>query len=611
MLKICSYDVRLLVNSLAMRKKFFIIFLLFMLVHTPAWGEEVSVLLTVDKTTVAMGEVISAQVIVKGARQTISPELLNLNDFEVSPLGRSNQVRIINGVVDSETIFSFRFLPKRPGEFVIGPAVTTVSGNTFRSAQVKINVQSGPPQATGTPPTGTPQTQTPTQAPVPTTEKRNFYITATVDNPRPYVGEQIVYTFKLFNRAQLAHAEMTLPDFAGFLKEDIGKQKSYEEVINGIKWHVAEIRYALFPLLGGEMTIPPAKLIADVVVSNPRDRFFPFLGANRTEKVTISSQSISLLVSRPPSVGKPEEFSGLVGHVTLESAISKRTVHTGESTTLTLTIKGDADLRDFQWVMPKQTDFKVYDDKPTFKILSQEHRIIGSKILKKALVPLKGGELEIPKIAIAYFDPKEKAYRFAEAKAIRLNVSGEGTETTEIVTGATAQKKEVAILGRDLMPIKQGLDALTNDTLPPKTKRGILITLLGSLLLYGILMAFKRWRDRLSGDPAYMRREKAYRRFQVSAKSINQEDAFFATASRLLRTYLGDRFNIDYGALTSADTDLKLRPLGVPKEIIEKIEAFLKTCEEAQYGGRTNGTIDVSMGVLSGLVVEIEKGKSL
>lgn len=577
-----------------MRKRLLIVLLLSMLADAPTWGGEIAVLLTVDKTTVSIGDTILAQVIVKGARQTEPPELHNMNGFDVSPSGRSNRVNIVNGVVDSETIFSFRLIPKHPGAWVIGPAVTTVSGNTFRSGQVKMIVQSGSMGTLGGTP-GAPQTPGVPQAPQP--EKRNFYITADVDNLRPYIGEQIVYTFRLYNRANLARAEMKLPDFAGFLKEELGKQRAYNEVINGVTWHVAEIKYALFPLLGGEMTIPPAVLMVDVIV------------AGRAERVTVPSQSISLLVSRTPSAGKPQEYSGLVGHVTLVSSVSKRTIRAGESTTLTLTVQGDANIRDFQWVMPKQTEFNVYDDKPTFEIASDTRHVTGTKVLKKALVPVKGGEIEIPKITVAYFDPNKKAYRFAEAKAIRLNVSGTGGEKTLLVSGETAQKKEVAVLGRDLMPIKRGLNAVNNDAISSSEKGRIVITLSLGSIFYSLLVMLKTRRDRLLGDFAYRRRTKAYKQFNAFVKTISAETPADASFSFAFRTYLGDRFNLDGGALTSADTDPKLRPLGVSGETIQKIEMFLKTCEEAQYGGRTNENLDVPMEALTKLVLEIEKGE--
>ena len=568
-----------------LRKRFLIVLLLFILADAPAWGEEISVLLTVDKTTVSIGDTILAQVIVKGARQTDPPALQNMNGFDVNPTGRSNRVNIVNGVVDSETIFSFRLTPKQPGTWMIGPAVTTVSGNTFRSGQVNMIVQGGSGAPGGTP--GTPQPPQP--------EKRNFYITADVDNLRPYIGEQIVYTFMLHNRANLARAEMKLPDFAGFLKEELGKQRAYNEVINGVTWHVAEIKYVLFPLLGGEMTIPPAVLMADVIA----------LG--RSERVSVPSKSISLLVSRTPSAGKPQEYSGLVGHVTLSSSVSKQTIRAGESTTLTLTVKGDANIRDFQWVMQNQTEFKVYDDKSTFEILSDTHHVTGTKVLKKAIVPLRGGTVNIPKITIAYFDPNEKAYRFAEAKAIRLSVSGTVNEKALLVAGETARKKEIAVLGRDLMPIKRGVNALNNDAISSDAKRGIVITLSLGIILYGLLVMLKTRRDRLLGDFAYRRREKAYKQFNAFVKTVNGEtpvDTSFA-----FRTYLGDRFNLDGGALTSADTDPKLRPLGVSGETIQKIESFLKRWEEAQYGGRANDDLDVPMEALTKLVLEIEKGE--
>jgi hypothetical protein len=567
-----------------MRHLGFSLIALLMFLPVPALAQEKSVvLLTVNRTTLSVGETLLAQVIVKGPQQVPDLKLLKVDDFDVAPAGRSSRVNIINGVVNAETIFSYHLRPRKPGKFFIGPAVTTINGVSLQSDQVEINVQVGNPNPQGA------QKE----------EARSFYITVDVDNLRPYLDEQIVYTFRLFNRAALAKAEMKLPDFSGFLKEPLGEQKAYNEVIHGVQWHVAEIRWALFPLLTGEMTIPSAQLVADVIVRNP-----PF--GNRIEKTTLPSRSISLLVSRPPADGTPRGYKKLVGHITLTGSISKQRVKSGESTTLLLTVEGDANIRDLQIELPEMTDFKVYDDKPVFTIRSEANQVIGKKVFKKALVPLNGGEVEIPKIAVAYFDPDKKAYRFAETKPIRVAVSGVGKEKENLVTGEI-QKKGVSVFGRDLMPIKREIEALKNDVLSREARRAILMTLLVCLMFYLFLFIWNRRRDRLSGDHAYLRREKAYKRFIVAAKVIHP-DQFFEQASNALRAYLGDRFNFDGGALTSADTDPKLRPLRVSGEMIRKIETFLKKCEAVQYGRQTD-VVEVSMEELTQLVLEIEKNK--
>ncbi len=558
---------------------------------TPAYAQESSLLLTVDKAAVSMEEGIMAQITLKGPQQTGQLQLHNVGAFAVSQAGKSSRVNVVNGITNTETIFSFQLLPKKQGKFLIGPATLTVNGVSVQSNPVEINVNIQK-EAVNTP----------------TPKERSFYITVDVNNRRPYVGEQIVYTFLLFNRGELTHAEMALPDFSGFLKEELGKQKSYDKVVDGIKWNVTEIKYALFPLLGGEMTIPPARVMADVVVRNAPNNRSPFAFLNRTEKVTVSSESIALLVSRTPTAGKPKEFAGLIGSVTVTASVSKQTIEKDRSTTLTLAIEGNANIRDFQWVMPKQTDFTVYDDKPSFDLQSTANQVMGKKIFKKSLLPLKSGEIEIPKITVAYFDPDKKQYRFAETKPIELNVAGGGVEKTDLVMGKIAGKNGVEVFGRDLIPIKRTLGPPNRDSLSPGKERGILITLFIGPILYAIIFVLKRRQDRLLGDAAYMRREKAYKRFQDEAKRFPCNGAFFAQASVALRTYLGDRFNIEGGALTSSDTDSKLSPFGVAEETMQKIETFLRVCEVAQYGGKTDENHDALAKDLTELVSEIEKG---
>ena len=49
-----------------------------------------------------------------------------------------------------------------------------------------------------------------------------------------------------------------------FQKEELGKAKSYQTVVNGIQYHVQEVSVALFPIKPGKAEIPPSILEFDI-----------------------------------------------------------------------------------------------------------------------------------------------------------------------------------------------------------------------------------------------------------------------------------------------------------------------------------------------------------
>ena len=109
-----------------------------------------------------------------------------------------------------------------------------------------------------------------------------------VSNKSPFLNEQLVYTFKLFRRAEARNINLNMPhDETFFRKETAGKPKRYSQVINGISYDVEEISTALFPLKVGKAALPPSMLELDLILpvqgnrtNDPFARFFndPFFG---------------------------------------------------------------------------------------------------------------------------------------------------------------------------------------------------------------------------------------------------------------------------------------------------------------------------------------------
>ena len=63
-----------------------------------------------------------------------------------------------------------------------------------------------------------------------------------------------------------------IPDFNGFWKEQLGEQRNYEKIINGLAWQIMEVKYALFPLRVGKLIIPKTTLFAQILVPDRNKR---------------------------------------------------------------------------------------------------------------------------------------------------------------------------------------------------------------------------------------------------------------------------------------------------------------------------------------------------
>ena len=253
----------------------------------------------------------------------------------------------------------------------------------------------------------------------PSKEKRgkSFRVEAFVNNKNPYVGEQIIYTFRLYYRVKMSNARKGLPEFDGFLKEDLGEGRSYRKVLNGKEWEVYEENYALFPTKAGKIELSQATFMGDILIrdESSRRRGFgsvfdmlddPFFGSGfgKRKRVTVRSKPVEIDVRPLPEEDKQPKFSGLVGDFKVTSRLDKLTLRKGESTTLTLAIQGRGNVSGTKFEDTEIPGFKIYKDKPVLKVQRSRKGIFGKRVFKWPCAP---GDREKgnSRFRLSYFDP--------------------------------------------------------------------------------------------------------------------------------------------------------------------------------------------------------------
>ncbi len=319
----------------------------------PSLAAAAGITATLDPSTVAVGERAVLVVTIDGARNA-RPTLPRLPDFDVFEAGTSSQITFVNGRQSMSLASTYVLVPRRAGEFSIGEITVDVGGKTFAANPLQLTVTSAP---TATEPAPSADTS------------RELFLVASVDDDTPFVGQQVIYTLKLYRAVPLASANLDLDGFDDVVVEDLGDQRDYEATYQGRRYQVTEIRKALFPQKPGQMTLPTATVTADVV-NQQRGRsrfgnpvFDDFFGRSRTERRTVRASEIALEVSRTPPA--PDGYAGMIGEFSLTGELSRDTLKVGESTTLTLVVSGGGSAM----LLPEPTmgdlsDFKVYARSP-------------------------------------------------------------------------------------------------------------------------------------------------------------------------------------------------------------------------------------------------------
>jgi hypothetical protein len=533
-----------------------------------------SIVAKADKTEATLQDQIILTLSIEGARRAGKPSIPSMPAFDFISRGSSTRMQIINGQITSGVDYTYILIPKKIGTFEIGPATIKDRGKSISSNKITLKISSASTR--------------------PKAEK-DLFITTTVSNKTPYVNEQIIYTFRLYRRVKIANAGLDNPAFEGFRVESLGKERQYETVMNGKSFVVTEIKQALFPTREGTLSISPAKLQCEVVTQTGRRRGFfddPFFGFSKTEARVLHSNPVKVKVKPLPLEGKTPLFSNLVGNFSLATSVSKKKLEAGETTTLTITIKGKGNIRDAQAPeLPSLTHFKVYDDKPTLDVRTSQDRFAGTFTIKKALVPLGEGNLKVPSLAFTYFNPDLGRYELCKSPPLALQVlPPSDKEKLHLVEalGTTTSKEEIQILGKDILPVYTSLSALKPYNLDPWHWTYLFFFFLPIAGYAGFTLAKKR-KERWEEDHAYARSKSAMKNFTKNIalikKQVKNEESseFYSLNSKAFKDFLGDKLTMTGSALTPTEIEARLKTFKVQKEKIEAVKTVLNTLESGQF----------------------------
>jgi hypothetical protein len=540
---------------------------------------QISVGVTVDKQNLSLEDNVYLSVTVSGTRSAASePVVYGGDDFRVVYNGSSSSVSIINGAISSSIDFNYVLVPKKTGTFNIPPVTFRHNDKVYKTKPIKLVVTK----------------------PLKKKDAKDIFIEAKVSNAAPYINEQIIFTFKFYSSIQVINATFDSPKFDNFIVEDLGDTKSYQKVINGTRYTINEVKYALFPLKSGEHIIPAVNARADVIYKKKGskrgiNRFFgdPFFrGGDETKTKYLQTKEIKLNVKPLPAAkGKDVPFSNLIGDFKIDASLGKKTLSVGDSTTLTVTVYGYGNIKDGVFpAISDYEDFKVYDDKPVEDIKVTKGGIFGSIALKKAFIPLKEGEMSIPAVRFSYFDTQKGDYVILSTPEYALDVKPslekEKLNLVEMV-GKTTTKEAVKIIGMDILPVITSLDTLTDEDFQIISAVNALAVVLPGFVYLGFVFYVKR-KLKYKADESLLKKKRAFKKFVRSKSDINKlikndSNDFYNALLNSFKIYIGDKFNIIGIAMTSKELGVILTGEKLKRDVVASIEDAMEKLERAQF----------------------------
>lgn len=541
----------------------------------------------VDRNPTSLDAPVQLTIHIPGKGGSVDTSVIK--DFEVHSRGTSSRVEIINGRMRQEETQSYLLAPKHSGRLTVPALAVTVDGKTYHTNPIIVEVT----QRTEENSTG----------------GQDIEVQGRVTETSPYVGQQFIYTFLLRYGIEIANTQYTPPDFSGFTAKQIGEQQSRQGIVNGRRVQEVELSYVLIPTKSGEVTIGPAVLQCDTLERQSRrnsardrmfnDPFFPdsFFGNRRLIPRVLRADAIALTVRPLPLEEGSTPFSGLVGEFSMETSLEKNDMKVGDSVTLSISINGTGNIMDADTPAIQVPDaFKQYADSPQSDIQLGTAGYAGKKIFRLALVAVTPGSFQVIPAPVTYFDPKKGKYCPLSASPVSIRVQPADTPQNAPVdlpppagneTLPGVQKKKVDFTGRDILPLKTGLDAIENRD-PLSGSLFLVALILPALLFLIVEVSFKL--KRKNGNPAVIMAQKSVSSMKQAARALSGDgEEFLSHLYRALVYAVCSRANTCSESLTYEEARQMLRAAGISEENAERASALMKEIDSARYSGSSLG----------------------
>ncbi len=246
-----------------------------------------------------------------------------------------------------------------------------------------------------------------------------------------YVQAQVIVSVRFYRRIAITQAGMAELEVSNAVVEKLGEDRSFEQHINGVRYAVAERRYALFPQQSGSLEIAPLTLTAQVPNRQQQSRFNSFFNNSSTQTLRIRSEAITLEV-----LPIPGDFSGShwlsAEQLQLQQSWSDSslTVKVGEPITRTVTINASgvmaSQLPELN-LDPNNANLKIYPDQPNLSDSKSQQNIDATRQQKIAYIPSTAGEFRLPAIELPWYDRATKTLQIARLPAVTLTAVGVAT----------------------------------------------------------------------------------------------------------------------------------------------------------------------------------------
>jgi len=541
----------------------------------------------VDRTRLAVNEQLVLTVTVTGDFLTIpQPDLSQIQGFVVVNSSTSTQVSIVNGKMTSQGVYIYRLQPLAEGAAQIAPISINLNGQVFQTNPIEIEVQAA---GSATPAPAAPNPDTPANA-----DAQDYFVQAVVDNDHPYLGQQVIYTFRFFQAVNFfGQPDYRPPTFTDFWSRQLTDQPHYNSEVKGRNYLVTEIRTALFPAYLGKLTIDPARLVVP--------------GGMFEEDIKLEAPAVAVNVKPLPDKA-PADFNGAVGQFQIRASLNKTESKVNEPLTLRIEIEGQGNIETIaEPKLAEIANWRYFESQSDTKIDTSREALSGIRSFERLVVPGQAGALNIPPISFSFYNPKTEAYETVSTQPIAVNITpDDSTSDLPLVAGKNPAQQPVELLAADIQHIKPTPYTLST----PRVFSLVAQVAYWSgwvlpLFAIGAALVWKRRQLRLERDPALARSLSARKR-ALSILTAAGNDAPGA-AGRALLGYLSDKLDAPTAGLTTDELLRLLATEGLAEPLVSRVKNVLLQVDFGRFAPISAGDEQSLLAETRSLLNDLEK----
>ena len=533
-----------------------------------AQQQDIDVTAEVDKTELAVGEEFTLWIKIDGALNPRQPAIPNYDG--IRRLGPPSIQWVRDGTGTTVFAYVYRFEATKVGKVTIEPISVTVSGQTLSTEQVEVEVFQGLVVPTPGPGQGQPSSDDESS------EDGIMFVTASIDDDKPYLGQQVTYAFKFYRRSVLfpsfgrfGQPRYAPPGFSGFWNGQETDQDEYTETIGSNRYQVVELQTVLFPTVVGTLVIEPAGLTVPI-------DFFESPNFLETDPIVIEVQPL------PPTA--PAGFTGAVGSFDISAEVDNTNGKLNEPVQLTVRVEGEGNvetLPDPAW--PDFEDWRVFESPSESSSSVVDGQLVGTRTYESVLVPEKAGVLTVPEIGYTFYDPSVEEYVEAVTEPIVMSIAeADGMSPLLPSPGGGTAVERAGSDVRHIKPVPSTLQQSGNGRFIGAAAYWAVWTI--PLLALVGAVAWRRRQTASERGLAAARKRNALPEARNALARAGQSGADPRVAvADILSEYLSARLDMPVTGLTHEAVDRWLQGLGVPLELALQVEGILGAAEMAKY----------------------------